>query len=148
MRFRRLAAFMVLLYARAAWRRDEGMITREQYAEYLAAFNKNDFAGFTKFYADDVVLELPVATLKGRQAIVDFYAKVKQSVLETLTVGQFISDAHGLAVEAETEFLAIADAPDFIVRPLKKGEAIRSVSFIFYEHRDGKFTRIRSARFK
>jgi len=124
------------------------MITREQYAEYLAAFNKNDFAGFTKFYADDVVLELPVATLKGRQAIVDFYAKVKQSVLETLTVGQFISDAHGLAVEAETEFLAIADAPDFIVRPLKKGEAIRSVSFIFYEHRDGKFTRIRSARFK
>ncbi|HEY5210006.1 MAG TPA: nuclear transport factor 2 family protein [Stellaceae bacterium] len=124
------------------------MITREQYAEYLAAFNKNDFAGFTKFYAEDVVLELPVATLKGRQAIVDFYAKVKQSVRETLTVGQFISDAHGLAVEAETEFLAIADAPDFIVRPLKKGEAIHSVSFIFYEYRDEKFTRIRSARFK
>jgi hypothetical protein len=124
------------------------MITREQYAEYLAAFNRNDFAGFTKFYADDVVLELPVATLKGRQAIVDFYTKVKAKVRETLTIGQFVSDEHGLAVEADTVFLATEDAPDFIVRPMKKGESIHSVSFIFYEHRNGKFTRIRSARFK
>lgn len=124
------------------------MITREQYAEYLAAFNRNDFAGFAKFYADDVVLELPVATLRGRQAIVEFYTKVKGQVRETLTVGQFVSDEHGLAVEADTEFLAIADAPDFIVRPMKKGDVIRSTSFIFYELRDGKFSRIRSARFK
>jgi ketosteroid isomerase-like protein len=124
------------------------MITREQYAEYLAAFNRNDFAGFTKFYADDVVLELPVATLKGRQAIVDFYAKVKEKVRETLTIGQLIIDEKGLAVEADTVFEAIADASDFVVRPMKKGERLHSVSFIFYEHRDGKFTRIPSARFK
>ncbi|HEX4112834.1 MAG TPA: nuclear transport factor 2 family protein [Stellaceae bacterium] len=124
------------------------MITREQYADYIAAFNRNDFAGFTKFYAEDVVLELPVATLRGRQAIFDFYAKVKATVRETLTIGQLVIDENGLAVEAETEFLALADAPDFIVRPLKKGEAIHSTSFILYEHRDGQFTRIRSARFK
>lgn len=124
------------------------MITREQYAEYLAAFNSNDFAGFTKFYADDVVLELPVATLRGRQAIVDFYTTVKAKVRETLTIGQFVSDERGLAVEADTVFEAIADAPDFVVRPMKKGDRLHSVSFIFYEVRDGKFSRIRSARFK
>jgi hypothetical protein len=124
------------------------MITRDQYARYIAAFNNNDFAGFAAFYADDVVLELPIATLRGRQAIVDFYTEVKKKIRETLTIGQLVLDEHGLAVEAETEFLAIEDAPDFIVRPLRKGEAIRSVSFILYEHRDGKFTRIRSARYR
>lgn len=124
------------------------MITREQYAQYIAAFNNNDFPGFTKFYAEDVVLELPVGTLRGRQAIFDFYAKVKERVRETLKVGQLVIDDRGLAVEIDTEFLALEDAPDFVVRPLKKGEAIRSTSFILYEHRDGKFTRIRSARFK
>jgi hypothetical protein len=124
------------------------MITREHYADYIAAFNRNDFSGFTKFYAENVVLELPVATLRGRQAIFDFYAKVKATVRETLTIGQLVIDEHGLAVEADTVFEAIADAPDFIVRPMRKGEVIRSTSFILYEHQGGQFTRIRSARFK
>jgi uncharacterized protein (TIGR02246 family) len=124
------------------------MITRDQYAQYVAAFNTNDFAGFAKFYAEDVVLELPVATLRGREAILDFYREVKAKIRETLKIGQLVIDEHGLAVEADTEFHAIVDAPDFIVRPMKKGETIRSVSFILYEHRDGKFTRIRSARYR
>ena len=124
------------------------MITREQYARYIAAFNNNDFAGFTEFYADDVVLELPMTTLRGRQAILDFYTEVKKRVRETLKVGQLVLDEHGLAVEVDTEFHAFEDAPDFIVRPMKKGESIKSVSFILYEHEGGKFTRIRSARYK
>jgi hypothetical protein len=124
------------------------MITREQYAHYIAAFNGNDFAGFAKFYAEDVVLELPLATLRGRQAILDFYAEVKKRIRETLTVGQLVIDEHGLAVAMATEFHAIEDAPDFIVRPMRKGETINSISFILYEHRGGQFTHIRSARFR
>jgi SnoaL-like domain len=124
------------------------MITREHYARYIAAFNNNDFAGLAEFYADDVVLELPIATLRGRQAILDFYLEVKRRVRETLKVGQLVIDDHGLAAELGTEFHAFEDAPDFIVRPMKKGDTIQSVSFILYRHEGGKFTRIRSARYK
>jgi ketosteroid isomerase-like protein len=124
------------------------MITRDQYADYIAAFNRDDFDGFAKFYADDVVLELPARTLRGRDAILAFYREVKKRMRETLKIGQLVIDEEGLAVEADTEFYCKEDWPDFIVKPMKKGESIRSVSFILYKIRDGKFAHIRSARFK
>jgi hypothetical protein len=124
------------------------MITREQYADYIAAFNRDDFAGFAKFYTDDVVLELPVATLRGRDAILGFYREVKKRIRETLKIGQLVIDQDGIAVEADTEFYCLEDWPDFVVRPMKKGESIHSISFIFYKLRDDKFAHIRSARFK
>ena len=123
-------------------------MTKARYAQYIAAFNDSDFAGFGKFYADDVVLELPVRTLKGRDAILDFYREVKARVRETLTVKECVIDGDVIAVDVETEFFAEKDAPDFVVRPLKQGESIHSESFIFYKLKDGKFVHIRATRFK
>jgi len=125
-------------------------MTKARYAQYIAAFNDSDFPGFGKFYADDVVLELPVRTLKGRDAILDFYrvVKEKQKIRETLTVKECVIDGNVMAVDVETEFHATVDAPDFVVRPMKRGESIHSESFIFYTIRDGKFAHIRATRFK
>ena len=124
------------------------IMTKARYAEYIDAFNRSDFPAFGKCYADDVVLELPARTLRGRDAILDFYREVKKRVRETLAVKQCLIDGDALAAEIDTEFYCFEDAPDFVVRPMKKGEAIRSVSFIFYELHDGKFAHIRSARVK
>jgi hypothetical protein len=86
--------------------------------------------------------------LRGRDAILDFYRLVKARIRETLQINQVIVDAEGLAAELATEFYALEDWPDFIVAPMKKGDALRIVSFVHYTIRDGKFAHIKSARLR
>ncbi len=121
---------------------------KARFHDYIDAFNRDDFEGFSRCYADDVVLELPSKELRGRQAIIDFYKVVKARIRETLQIKQVICDSEGLAAELDTEFYALEDWPDFIVGPIRKGESIRIVSFVHYRIRDGKFAHIRSARVK
>ena len=119
------------------------------FQDYIDSFNRDDFAGFGKYYAEDVVFELGrKKQLRGREAILDFYREVKARVRETLEVRNVIADAHGLAAEIATEFVALEDWPDFIAGAMKKGDTIRIVSFVHYKIRDGKFTHIRSTRFQ
>jgi hypothetical protein len=121
---------------------------KNQFRDYIDCFNRNDFAGFSRYYTDDVLLELPRKELRGPQAIVDFYKEVKARVRETLQINQVVADEAGLAAEVATEFYGLEDWPDFIVGPLRKGESIHLVSFVFYRIRDGKFAHIRSARLR
>jgi hypothetical protein len=121
---------------------------KQMFRDYIACFNRDDFAGFSRYYTDDVLLELPQKELRGPQAIVDFYRVVKARIRETLRINEIVADEAGLAAEVETEFFALEDWPDFIVRPVKKGESIRIVSFVHYKIRDGRFAHIKSARFR
>lgn len=121
---------------------------KNQFRDYIDCFNRNDFPGFSRYYTDDVVLELPRKTLRGPQAIVDFYKVVKSRIRETLQINQVIADSEGLAAEVATEFHALEDWPDFIVAPIRKGESIHIVSFVHYVIRDGKFAHIKSARLR
>jgi hypothetical protein len=119
---------------------------KNQFRDYIDCFNRDDFAGFSRYYTDDVILELPRKQLRGRQAIVDFYREVKARIRETLQINRVIADEEGLAAEIATEFYALEDWPDFIVGPIARGESIHLVSFVLYRIRDGKFAHIQSAR--
>lgn len=122
-------------------------MTKQDFRDYIAAFNRGDFDGFGRFYADDVVLRLGrKKELHGRDAILDFYRGVLELCEETLTIRDIIADEEGLAAELDTEFKAKVDAPDFIAGPLRKGESIFITSFVHYKIRDGRFARIQSAR--
>ena len=122
-------------------------MNKQLFGEYIASFNRDDFEGFSKYYADDVVLELGKRkTLHGRQAIVDFYREVKSKIRETLVIRNVVADDAGLAAEIATEFHALVDWPDFIAGPIRKGESIHIVSWIFYTIVKGRFQTIRSTR--
>jgi len=122
---------------------------RQMFRDYIDCFNRDDYAGFSRYYADDVLLELPKKELRGRQAIIDFYRVVKARIRETLVIREIVAaDAEGLAAEVETEFYALEDWPDFIVAPVKQGDSIRIVSFVHYKFRDGRVAHIKSARFR
>jgi ketosteroid isomerase-like protein len=122
-------------------------MNKQLFAEYIDSFNRDDFAGFSKYYAEDVVLELGKRkTLHGRQAIVDFYREVKARIRETLVIRNVVADEAGLAAEVATEFFALEDWPDFIAGPIRKGESIHIVSWVFYKIVDGRFQHIRSTR--
>jgi hypothetical protein len=122
-------------------------MTKDDFRAYIAAFNAGDFDGFTRFYADDVVLRLGLKrTIHGRQGIVDFYAEVGGVCRERLTIEALVLDEEGVAAELATEFKALVDAPDFIAGPLVPGQSIFLTSFVHYRMADGRFTHIHSAR--
>jgi hypothetical protein len=122
-------------------------MNKQLFGEYIASFNRDDFAGFSKFYADDVVLQLGTRkTLHGRQAIIDFYREVKSRIRETLVIRAVVADESGLAAEIATEFHALEDWPDFIAGAIAKGESIHIVSWVFYTIVNGRFQTIRSTR--
>ena len=125
-------------------------ITKERWLnDYIGAFNRGDFDTFTAFYDDNVTLNLSgKKTLRGKQAIRDFYTDVFKRIKETLTVEKVVVDEEGLAGIVSTEFHALEDWPDFIAGPILKGQSIFIESFVVYTIKDGKFTEIRSARSK
>lgn len=122
-------------------------MNKQLFAEYIAAFNRDDFEGFSKYYADDVVLHLGTRkTLHGRQAIIDFYREVKARIRETLVIRTVVADEAGLAAEVATQFHALEDWPDFIAGPILKGHSIHIVSWVFYTIVNDRFQTIRSTR--
>jgi hypothetical protein len=124
-------------------------MTREDFLDYVAAFQRCDFPGFTKYYADDVVLTLAGGgtELRGKQAIEDFYRVVFQRIREKLEIPWLLITDEGIAAEIKAEFTALDDYPDFVVRPMRKGETARIVSFAHYTITSGKFTQIRACRY-
>lgn len=115
---------------------------------YVEAFNRSDFAGFGAYYADDVEFVGQAGDLHGRTAVLDFYRTVKSRMSEALAVRQFVGAPDRLAVEIETRLQAFVDWPDFPTGQLAAGDRIGVLSFVFYDIADGRFARIRSARYR
>ena len=123
-------------------------MTAERFTEYIDAFNRDDYSKFGDYYNEDVVLVIAGKTeLRGRQAIFDFYKVVKAQTQRTLQINKIITAPDHLAVELQSEFLALQDLPNFTAGPMQKGGRIFINTFVFYNLRDGKFARIRSAEF-
>ena len=124
-------------------------MNREQFFDYIDAFMRQDFEGFSKHYAEDVHFSLAggAKVMRGRQAIVDFYKTVFERIREHLEISYLVVDEGGIAAEIKTEFVALEDWPDFMVRPLRKGESARTISFVHYTLKDGLFSEIRTVRY-
>jgi len=116
---------------------------------YMDAFNRSDYARLRHYYSDDVVLVIGNGTeLRGAQAIIDFYSDVKASTQRTIKILRAFPGEDGIAAELESEFLAIEDAPDFTSGPMRKGDRLYINSFVIYETKAGKYSRIRAAVFR
>lgn len=120
---------------------------RQAFRDYTEAFSNGDFERFTRYYTDDVTLELStVGVIKTPKGIADFYRAMFKTVREKLTIHHLIADESGIAADITTAFTAIEDAPDFVVAPLKKGQSVRGRVFVHYTLRDGKIAHIKVAR--
>ena len=125
------------------------MTPEARFRAYLEAFNGSDWDMLRACYAPDIRLVIGNGTeLVGREAIVDFYSKVKQQTKRTIELIQCFADGNVLAAEIESEFLALEDAPDFAARPMARGDRYYLNSFVFYEFEAEQYTRIRAAVFR
>jgi hypothetical protein len=117
------------------------------YRAYTAAFSAGEHERYSAFYTDDVRLELgSMPPMVGPRAIVDFYRPMFKRVRETLTVHKLLADDESIFVDTTSRFTAIADAPDFVVGPLKAGECIDVRVFVYYTLRNGLISNIKIAR--
>jgi hypothetical protein len=122
--------------------------TQAWFAAYLAAFNASDFAGFGAFYHDDVQFHGQAARVSGRDAVLAFYRHAWARLDERVDLLSFVGSATVCAAELRTTISAREDWPDFPTGALTAGERRSSIAFAFYDIEAGRFTRIRSARFK
>ena len=123
-------------------------MTEEDFRTYIAAFNARDFAGFSKFYADDVEFNLgDRKQIIGAQGIVDFYRGVFDHIKEELEVVDLIVGPEGAALHSRTTFTTIKDWPDFEIWPTMKGDVRTVESINMYRTAGGKIVQIKSGRF-
>lgn len=126
-------------------------MTEDDFRSYVAAFNANDFDGFGKFYADDVVFELGGRkTIVGRENILAFYREVKAHIVEVVTpVGVLIGPRH-VAMYCTTTFDTVVDWPDFELWPTHVGDHryVETIAWYELDESGQHFTHIRGGRFK
>ena len=86
---------------------------------------------FVDYYADDIKF---VMQIRGKASVLDFYARQRPYVRESLEVLFFCSDATGAAAEVHSELRCIRDCPDATVfgRALKVGEVQRTHGYLLY----------------
>ena len=123
-------------------------MTRDDFETYIAAFNARDFAGFSRFYADDVEFNLgDRKQIIGAQGIVDFYTRVFDHISEELEILDLIVAPDGAALHSRTTFTTIKDWPDFEIWPTVKGDVRVVESINMYKTEGGRIVKILSGRF-
>jgi len=123
--------------------------SERRFRDYMHAFNASDWDALQRFYAADVELVIGNGTtLRGRDAIVDFYRDIKSWTSRTIEILDCFSDGNMLAAELESEFVALIDAPDFPTRPMQRGDRYYINSFALYDFRGSEYRRIRAAVFR
>ena len=124
-----------------------GGLTEDDLRAYLAKFNAKDYAGFSAYYAPEVIFQGQAAQVVGRQAVLDFYTDVHKHLKETVTLGPVIVGEQGIAAELHTHLEAFED---YKLRSgvIKKGEVRNSINFAIYEVKNRQFVRVRTASYQ
>ena len=123
-------------------------MNEDDFRAYIAAFNARDFAGFSKYYADDVEFNLgDRKQIIGPRGIVEFYTGVFDHIAEELEIKELIVAPNGAALHSRTKFTTIKDWPDFELWPTMKGDVRVVESINMYITRGGKIAKILSGRY-
>jgi hypothetical protein len=95
-----------------------------------------------------VIFEGRAGQFSKRADVLKFYREVKSRIRETITLHDIVLGGEDIVADMETRLEALADWPDFSTGPIRKGQIIRSQNFIWYDVRDRRFVRIRSAHYR
>ena len=129
-------------------RTPSGGLGEREFRDYIAAFNRSDFDGFAKYYADKVEFEGRGRHFRSRAEVLAFYREVKSRMRETIEIKDLIVGDTEMVANIVTELVAFRDWPEFVTGPIKKDQVILSENFVWYQVQDGKFVHIRSAGYR
>ncbi len=118
---------------------------KARFDEYIRRFNAEDATAFDEFLQPDMRMQNGTLVYYGVQGMKDHYAKIWGRFKETLVVPRFVSDDETLAIEMETNFLALDDHEETIFGPVSKGDQFDFRGIIMYRLKEDKFAEIRVA---
>jgi len=118
--------------------------------EYFEAYNGGDYEKVASiYYAEDAVLEFPADRIVGRKNILEYLVGVNSGgTKEILRPTNILIDGDNVAVQINSEFKFSEDAPDFFLRPAKKGDSFLAKIGVFYKIRDDKIVHITIYEFR
>jgi ketosteroid isomerase-like protein len=121
-------------------------VTEAEFATYLAALNRGDFAAAGAALSDDVVLNLRSGTAMGRQAAVDLLSSLAERLETRLRADMVIADSEALFADLAVEFDCVADAPDHAIAPMRAGQGLKGRLFTLHRlDGEGRIREIKTA---
>jgi len=133
-------------------------MTREEYLEYVACFNRKDFEAVAGYFTADITVEyydnatgpkVTPRTLYGPQQFIENYKALTSTVKEVLELRDYLSTEDRVFAELYTEFHPLKDTPTSEGRQAwKAGEPVLSTNWVMYDMVDGKMKRIRIAHWR
>ena len=118
------------------------------YAEYLNLYNSGDHRELIRrFCTDDVVFE--AGSLQriflGKDEVLEFLLSLQDGVRDVLRAQVVLQDENHIFAEADMDFHAQGDLPDFPFGALKVGEYLTIKVFVVYYLRDGRICRFKTS---
>ncbi len=108
--------------------------------KYIELYSNGRFEeAVTSYFAKDAEFWNTRIAVRGAQKITDWLIASHLGYTEKLTPTSLIVESDGAALELDQEFYANEDLSHFFIRPLKKGELLRTRGICwFLKFRDGK----------
>lgn len=126
----------------------EAIFDTETFAAYIAAFNRDDFDAYGRYYSPGIEMNYNGRTrLEGHQAIRQFYARTHGKLRQTIRVLQAVATPQILFADIEGTLVAKEDYFDFSMMPLHKGQGVVSRSLARYDLDAGLITAVTTARY-
>ncbi len=115
-------------------------MNRDDVIGYIDLYSNEKFEeAVNSYFTKDAYFWNTRIALRGTQKIIDWLIASHLGYREKLTPVSLIVEPEGAAIELEQEFYAKEDMSHFFIRPMKKGEVLktRGVSW-FLKFREGK----------
>lgn len=123
-------------------------VSGERFTGHVGVFDLNNCAFLGGCLHEDVALGIGGKRgLKGREAVLNFCEIVKMQTQGTVEIKRIIDSGNLLAAELLFKLVALNNLPDFITGPMKKNGRIFINVFALCHLHNGRFTRIRFAKF-
>ncbi len=115
-------------------------MNRDEVIEFIALYSNGRFEeAVSSYFIEDASFWNTRIALRGTRKIIDWLIASHLGYSEKLTPVTLIVEPEGAAIELEQEFHANEDMSHFFMRPMKKGEVLRTrgVSWLL-KFREGK----------
>lgn len=119
------------------------MLTADDLARYVDAFNRGDDAAYGAFYAPDVQFRNGGGTaLVGRDAILAHYRGMRERIDRVMCLRAVSVGEHALAAALASTFVAKVDGVALAGETLARGDRLELESMALYEVANDRFVRV------
>ena len=116
------------------------------FGRYMALFLEGDDDTFCEaMFTEDVVMEASSRVVEGRPALREFLAWAHDGVRELPRPQIVVQTEKNILAEIDMDFFALRDRPDFLIKPMRRGETVTCKFFAVYTLRGDRVCRLKTS---